>query len=125
TTAYYDRKLAGILTPAQKIKWDAMAGLKPGEAAPAPVSGAPASPEERTAERAPVGPMPMGSAPRAPGFPGAPGGATPPAAIGDRPLAELPLARTKASPDGKIRFNLRYAPWKETLDWFAQQADLS
>lgn len=120
--AYYDRKLAGILTPAQKIKWDAMAGLKPGEAAPAPgaaPSATPAAPGTATAERVP----PMGTDPRAPGFPGR--GAPPSAAPAERPMAELPLARTKVSPDGKITFNLRFAPWKETLDWFAQQADLS
>jgi type II secretory pathway component GspD/PulD (secretin) len=30
-----------------------------------------------------------------------------------------------ASGDGKLRFNFRFAPWKDVLDWFAQQADLS
>lgn len=26
---------------------------------------------------------------------------------------------------GKVRFNFRFAPWKDVLDWFATQADLS
>ncbi len=30
-----------------------------------------------------------------------------------------------ADPDGRLRFNFRYAPWKDVLDWFATQADLS
>ncbi len=27
--------------------------------------------------------------------------------------------------DGQLSFNFRYQPWKDVLDWFAQQADLS
>jgi type II secretory pathway component GspD/PulD (secretin) len=30
-----------------------------------------------------------------------------------------------ADADGKLRFNFRYAPWKDVLDWFATQAELS
>lgn len=30
-----------------------------------------------------------------------------------------------ADPDGKLKFSFRYAPWKDVLDWFAQQADFS
>ena len=28
-------------------------------------------------------------------------------------------------PAGKLRFQFRYAPWKEVIDWFAEQAGLS
>lgn len=43
----------------------------------------------------------------------------------DRMLEEL--MAEEAAPKGPtlIRFNFRYAPWKEVLDWFARQADLS
>ncbi len=30
-----------------------------------------------------------------------------------------------ADPDGRLRFSFRYAPWKDVLDWFAQQAGFS
>lgn len=38
-----------------------------------------------------------------------------------------PVPTRRVGPDGKIqvRFNFRYAPWKEVLDWFAEQAELS
>jgi type II secretory pathway component GspD/PulD (secretin) len=34
-------------------------------------------------------------------------------------------ATTEPSKPVKLRFSFRYTPWKEVLDWFAQQADLS
>ena len=41
--------------------------------------------------------------------------------------AATPAPTRRVGPDGKIqvRFNFRYAPWKEVLDWFAEQAELS
>ncbi|MCA9151399.1 MAG: hypothetical protein KDA92_18935, partial [Planctomycetales bacterium] len=52
---------------------------------------------------------------------------------GDRPDMGPPgrdLAREvqeglPADPDGRLRFAFRYAPWRDVLDWFSQQADLS
>jgi type II secretory pathway component GspD/PulD (secretin) len=37
----------------------------------------------------------------------------------------VPVVRHKVSPDGKLRFNFRSAAWKDVLDWFSAQADLS
>ena len=47
---------------------------------------------------------------------------TPPAALakGEGGI----VAEPKKHPE-KLRFNFRYAPWKEVLDWFAQQAGMS
>jgi hypothetical protein len=60
--------------------------------------------------------------------------ATPPVAV----PAGVPVARSQQtdpknteqssrSPgnDGKLRFSFRFQPWKDVLDWFAQQAGLS
>jgi type II secretory pathway component GspD/PulD (secretin) len=52
---------------------------------------------------------------------GAPGGAPP---GGQKPVGQ-PLQRTPPDPDGKLRFNFRFQPWADVLDWFAYQADLS
>jgi type II secretory pathway component GspD/PulD (secretin) len=34
-------------------------------------------------------------------------------------------AKTAARPDSKLRFQFRYQPWKDVLDWFAEQAGFS
>lgn len=43
----------------------------------------------------------------------------------DRMLEELMAEEAGPKGPALIRFNFRYAPWKEVLDWFARQADLS
>jgi type II secretory pathway component GspD/PulD (secretin) len=40
------------------------------------------------------------------------------------PTAEANAAEPKKHAE-KLRFNFRYQPWKDVLDWFAQQADMS
>ncbi len=36
-----------------------------------------------------------------------------------------PLPKVEKSADGKVVFSFRHQPWKDVLEWFAQQADLS
>ena len=43
-------------------------------------------------------------------------------AAAGRPFIDPPGPAKKAE---KLRFQFRYQPWKDVLDWFAQQADLS
>jgi type II secretory pathway component GspD/PulD (secretin) len=94
-----ERKLAAVLTKTQRIAWDVMVGLAP-EAALAE-----AGKEETPAKAA-----------------GEPGAAQP---------DEAPAARTAPPPevaaDGsvKLRFNFAHQPWKDVLDWFAEQAKFS
>lgn len=55
---------------------------------------------------------------------------TPPPAAPAHPAAAAPADAATAAPsqpadDGKLLFNFRYQPWKDVLDWFADQAHLS
>ena len=69
----------------------------------------------------------------APTAPAAEGAAEP--ARSRRTTAEQPAATTEAPGDTgleqaepkdvKLRFNFRYQPWEDVLDWLAEQADLS
>lgn len=115
TLAYYERQLAKVLTPEQKASWDALAGLKAGETAPIP--GVPAKTTEAGA--------PMVAGP-GPGVGPVAGPSSTPSTTTNKTAEGTPSpVRGKVSPDGKLRFNFRYAPWKDVLDWFASQADLS
>jgi type II secretory pathway component GspD/PulD (secretin) len=51
-------------------------------------------------------------------------GVTTPPPGGQTPIGR-PIERTPPDPDGKLRFNFRFQPWADVLDWFAYQADLS
>jgi len=106
TALEYERKLAGILTQLQKAAWEVQAGVAPqGLAQVDPPEANPV--DAPPAEAAPDKPM-----------------AEPPAdepAVAEAPKADPPVAAGEA----KLRFNFRYAPWKDVLDWFAEQADLS
>jgi type II secretory pathway component GspD/PulD (secretin) len=104
----YERKLANILTADQKAKWDAMAGVQPGEGSPK-VAGP-------GGER----PGPGGERPGRNGSGGSTTRTTP-----EKTVEPPATVRTKVSPDGKMSINFRYAAWKDVLDWYAQQADLA
>ena len=69
--------------------------------------------EGRTAAPAPSPQPPAPSPVHRPGVPGAP------------PSTELSAAAPARKKVEKLRFQFRYQPWKDVLDWFAQQADLS
>jgi type II secretory pathway component GspD/PulD (secretin) len=110
--AIYEPKIAAVLNAEQKAAWEALAGgplgagSAPG-ATGAPTSGAPAASGAPTVGAAPSGGMPNSGAQAT-----APSGSTIPRATGP-------------SPDGKLRFNFHYTPWKDVLEWFAAQADYS
>ncbi|MDR0871666.1 MAG: hypothetical protein LBN39_12830 [Planctomycetaceae bacterium] len=38
---------------------------------------------------------------------------------------QVPAANTEKKPAEKLRFNFRYTPWKDVIEWFADQAGLS
>jgi len=98
TKQYYERQLVKVLSPTQKVAWDLQAGIDPSK------------PEE------PAGGDNVAAAPG--GADGAPmnGDGNPEPAAGKAP----PL-----NPNGKIVFNFGFTPWKDVLEWFAAQADLS
>jgi type II secretory pathway component GspD/PulD (secretin) len=105
-----ERALAAILTEKQRAEWDAMSanGAVAGEAAPAITEAKPALPDTSKNDQEAAKPAKTDEKTAAASGPGA-----------ASPRVELPK-----HPD-KIRFKFRYQPWKEVLDWFAQQADLS
>ncbi len=39
--------------------------------------------------------------------------------------AQLPIPSPQPPPSGKLTINFRFQPWKEVIDWYAQQAGLS
>ena len=41
------------------------------------------------------------------------------------PGGESQMPASLPGPDAKMRFSFRFQPWKDVLDWFAQQAGLS
>ncbi|HEX5033710.1 MAG TPA: hypothetical protein VFW62_04465, partial [bacterium] len=104
-TAEHERKLAALLTKEQKSKWDAIAGK--GNAAPT---------STKTGEV--NEPMKTGSVTPKISTPSRPAESNGPPQKGE--------VATKG-PNGEVllQFQFRYAPWKEVLDWFAEQADLS
>ncbi len=100
TKQYYERQLQKVLSPTQKVAWDLQAGIDPSK------------PEEPAAGGDDVAAAPGDGAP-AGGEPGE--GATKP------PTGKAP----PVDPNGKIVFNFGFTPWKDVLEWFAAQADLS
>ncbi|MEX0585502.1 MAG: hypothetical protein WD176_02580, partial [Pirellulales bacterium] len=105
---YSDRKILALLDADQRAQWEQLTGQTPSDGQPtAPTATAPATNDK---------PAPK------PAEPGAP--ETTPADGGPQPAPVRRPTATK-SPDGKLRFNFRYQPWADVLDWFAQQADLS
>jgi len=102
--AYYDRKLMSLLSQTQRAQWEKMAGLAAanGEQT-ADADGATKPGDGETTDDGDQKPPP------------------PPTATERPDAAETPIP----GPDAKLKFNFRYVPWKEVLDWFAQQAGLS
>lgn len=106
---FYEKKIAALLTDNQKAEWEKMSGVPAGAAAqPAAAT---------TAQAGPGGPSrfsPPGGGPPGPGGAAGPGGANPPRYTG-----------AVVSTDGKLRFNFKFAPYRDVIDWFCQQAGLS
>ncbi|MCA9248141.1 MAG: hypothetical protein KDA42_13530, partial [Planctomycetales bacterium] len=100
--AEYEQKLAGLLTQDQRIAWEKLAGLLSNADAPIADANAPADP-----------PSPDN---------------LPPATGAEVDVNNTtPSTPSEVAQQGEVllRFNFRFAPWKDVLDWFATQADLS
>jgi type II secretory pathway component GspD/PulD (secretin) len=117
----FEQRLFAQLTPEQKSAWDREAGVS--------------TPAIAIVQRAPEAPASATTTPAAPANPQA-SGATPLATVQPAPAQVAPASGNTKTPiastapagnkeNVKLRFNFRFQPWGEVLDWFAQQADLS
>jgi len=95
-----ERQLSLLLSRDQRANWEKLTSAEGGEVTPA------AAPMPTTKPAAPM---------------------TTVAEAGKTPMESTKPALGAAGPvePGKVRFNFRFAPWKDVLDWFATQADLS
>jgi len=129
--ARLEREIVELLTPEQKINWQKLTGRLAADAAvPMATDAAP------TASAAPDSRANGSDTPKTAAADSTKT-TTPPSttAAADRtasgPAALPPAAGTNASTaktdkgEVKLTFNFRYAPWKDVLDWFAEQADMS
>jgi type II secretory pathway component GspD/PulD (secretin) len=142
--ATYEKMLLGKLTPEQRAAWEKLAGSVQGlvaqvdpAAVPAPAApGAAPAPGDAPAPAAPgdvAGGQPA-AAPLEEGSTGRPSRFGPIRASNGEPsrsssstAAAQKGVPAERGPDGEVllRFNFSYAPWKDVIDWFATQADLS
>ncbi|MFI4876307.1 MAG: secretin N-terminal domain-containing protein [Blastopirellula sp. JB062] len=106
----FEREARKRLSPSQQAGWDRLAGLVGAPGDPLPEITPPT--EQQPAEKPAAEMKPQ----VATGEPA--GDAKPSDSASDQP---------KLGPDGepRLRFSFRYAPWRDVLDWFADQADLS
>ena len=104
-----ERKLAALLTQQQRSAWEKLSGSEAPQSPPAQSETAKtvATEGKEAAEPPKMSDDEM--------------------LLGLEELLEEPLgpAEKPAEKEVKLRFNFRYAPWKEVLEWFTQQADLS
>ena len=112
----YERRLAQILSPAQRAAWSVLAGEKTAAAEPAPAVA-----QVITANPA-TGPAATNnaneSAPKTSPLETAPPAGNTAAQAGERPAAGN-------GTNARLRFGFRYAPWKDVLDWLAEEAGYS
>ncbi len=127
----YERKLAQILSPAQRGAWSVLAGEKLA-ADDAPATESPDQPP--MVSQAPGSPLPSapttdGAAPSTSPLAPAQSGPDPRATIirpADRGPVAAPDPRAKQpGEENRLRFGFRYAPWKDVLDWLAEEAGYS
>lgn len=100
-----EKRLAALLTDAQRANWEKLTGAKAGVVAQTtPASG---------------GASTGAGTPAANGRSGSPGSS--------RTAAAQKGAPAEKGPNGEVllRFNFSYAPWQNVLEWFAEQANLT
>jgi type II secretory pathway component GspD/PulD (secretin) len=107
----FEKKLLALLTPEQKAKWDTLEGRTGAEVAQA----APVDPEKPLTEKPAIGKPAVGTSPRV--------GLTAPGSNATLKPAREPLKA--GDPNVKLKFQFSYAPWKDVIQWFAEQADYS
>ncbi|MCC9627336.1 hypothetical protein LOC68_02920 [Blastopirellula sp. JC732] len=108
----FERDARKVLSPSQQAGWDQLAGLVGAPGDPLPEVTPPGAEDKTEVASAPApGAMPPKMADAQP---------SPSDKPADKPKQEL-------GPNGEplLRFSFRYAPWRDVLDWFAEQADLS
>lgn len=111
----YERKLAAVLTPPQKTAWEIEAGLLDPDAPrtdPKNFFARVGEGGEGEGEKPAETPDPKTVAEN--------GGEE----KGDKPTGDKPVATTPQG-SGKIQFSSRFSPWKDTIEWFAEQSDLA
>jgi type II secretory pathway component GspD/PulD (secretin) len=135
--ARYERDLSALLTREQRLAWEQLAGLSPGGADAAETASADAKPTVADSDKPATKPAVDDEPPATPEKPIASTEkpASPVPASGEKPApgddpsrvaVDEPLERT-TRPGEKplLRFNFAYQPWKDVLEWFAKEADLS
>jgi len=113
-----EREMAAVLTPEQQAQWESLtAGEVIDPENPFAVAEAQARLAARAAGRKIAAPDKTSATPGLEKT--AMSAAASPAETPDKP------AEPVAAKEPRLRFNFRFQPWKDVLDWFAQQADLS
>ncbi len=111
--AEFDRKLAALLSDAQRDTWNELIGAPGSDNKSADGKG-----DDGLADKVVANEKPAAAEKSA--------GTSPSSAPAKKTFAsKIEGLKRGPSPDGKLRFNFRYQPWKDVLDWFADQADLS
>lgn len=105
------KKMLDILTPEQKAQWEALEGRTGTEVAQA----APTNPDLPMTDKPATETPATGPAPRV--------GLTAPGSNATLKPAREPLKA--GDPNVKLKFQFSYAPWKDVIQWFAEQADYS
>ncbi len=105
---YYEKKIGEVITKEQRTQWEQLAG---GSEAPSSIAA-----EGTDSRSASNGASAGGKA--------ADATTTASSTVKGNPKANKDTA-LKRTEDGKLLFNFQFQPWKDVLDWYAQQADLS
>ncbi|MBN8624490.1 MAG: hypothetical protein J0M17_03275, partial [Planctomycetes bacterium] len=105
----FEQRTFSLLTPEQRAQWEQLAGVvSPTAATVARADGGPAGDDVNVTAKSASGQMPV-AAPTS-------GTKAPATAVAAKPVDKANV---------KLKFNFRFQPWGDVLDWFAQQADLS
>lgn len=105
TEAEYERKLAAVLSKTQRTAWEIEAGLLDPDAPVAvKTDDPPTDPTDNTPATDPADSAQV--------------------AGGEKDPKATTVKETPAG-NGKIKFSSRFSPWADTLEWFADQADLA
>ncbi len=109
----HERKLKAVLSKDQQTKWDVLAGKAPAVAAVA----------KTDEEKEPMKPAKETTSTKT----GTPQSGTEKPAVAAKAPGKAAAKPASAGPkkDVKLKFNFVYAPYKDVLEWLAQEADLS
>ena len=111
--------LTGVLSEEQQVALRQLTSETPAEGPPGDENGIAAGSPQPVEPEASESPAVPGEAEPAESLPAQPAQAEP-----EEPPEGEPAETAEEKP-GKLRFNFRFQPWEDVLDWFARQADLS